>query len=146
MLRGVDKIILQPVAKRNANGVEPIALHLVQIARGDPGPVMFLESVIGVTLAQVHDTVKLGRMIAGVAANLLPLVVVNPWLKDEHCADVDSADLALGQPGMGQGGQAGRGRCQCSFLDHDFGWKSVIEGAAKDFTVRYLKSASQSLR
>lgn len=77
----INQILLHPVTHRHADGVQPIALDLVDVLLGDPRPPVLRKGAIRRVLPDTRYTVELGFLPA--AAHVRPGVLGNPGLEDE---------------------------------------------------------------
>lgn len=88
----VYKRLHHPVPNRDPYCIYAVALHLCNVALGDPSVPVVLKPLIGRTLTKSRDAVEF-RVIRP-ATHIRPFSTSQPRLEDKEGAKVDSSDLA----------------------------------------------------
>lgn len=102
---GIHDGLVNPISKRDTDGIESKASDLGDIVLGNPAAPMFLEGGVGPSLAEFQYAVKLGTLAS--ATHLVPFIVHHPWFGDELTTEIDTAYFSLSwEPCVDKGREA----------------------------------------
>lgn len=87
----VNDGLIHPVPKGDADSVDPVANHLVEVGFSDEGGPVFLEGGVSGGLSEMLHAVELG-ILAGTAHGA-PGVLRNPGLEYEERAEIHAPNL-----------------------------------------------------
>ncbi|KAG6555154.1 hypothetical protein Mapa_003192 [Marchantia paleacea] len=93
VLVGVNEVFFHPEPEWNSDGVEAVALDLINVGLGDPRAPVRLERIVCSRLPQVLYTLPF--VIFTSTAHGGPLIVHHPWLHDEKASQVHASDWIL---------------------------------------------------